>query len=290
MPQLIDSAVTAVLPAARAKGIDVSHGGPDGLPPIEGDPKRLQQVLGNVLSNAIKFTPDHGFVRVNCALEDGSIAIEVRDSGAGIAPEFLPFVFDRFRQADSRSTRKHGGLGLGLAIARHIVEQHDGEIEAHSDGPGRGTTIRIRIPVSPSARNETVARMLPARAGIRLDGCRVLVVDDQADSRGLLAAIFDRCGAQVVQCASAQAALERLRAEPISLLVADIAMPDMDGYELIERVRANQDRPPAVAVSAYARLEDRNRALGAGYDAYCAKPFDADEFLRIVHGVLLAPS
>jgi signal transduction histidine kinase/ActR/RegA family two-component response regulator len=289
VPPLVDTAIDGVLPAANAKHIRVVTDVPDDLPPIEGDPKRLQQVLGNVVSNAIKFTPDSGEVTVRCTSDDEGVTIDVQDSGVGIEPEFLPFVFDRFRQADSRSTRKHGGLGLGLAIARHLIEQHHGSIQVRSEGKGRGTTFTIRLPLGSAVRPDETALTavtLGAHRPAQLHGATVLVVDDQHDSRELLAAIFGRLGADTVQCGSAVSALEVLRVRPVSLLVADIAMPGLDGYELIQHVRRMRDGVPAVAVSAYARPEDRQRAIAAGYNGYCAKPIEAADLLQTVNRVL----
>jgi PAS domain S-box-containing protein len=290
LPQLVDIAVAAVQPAASGKQIRLTTDIVPHLPPIEGDPKRLQQVLGNLLGNAIKFTPDQGQIRVTCAADGDAIVIAVQDSGVGLSPEFLPFVFDRFRQADSRSTRRHGGLGLGLAIARHLVELHGGTIRASSAGPGCGTTVRIRIPAGAQTADGLETRAAAGAPGdeqaLRLDGRRVLVVDDHRDSRELLAAVFDAQGADVVQYDSAAAVVAHLASSDVHLIVADIAMPEVDGYELIRRVRQLRRAVPAVAVSAYARPEDRCRALAAGYDAYCAKPFTAAEVLRVVGQVL----
>jgi PAS domain S-box-containing protein len=284
---IVETVVDGLLPAAEVKRVTLAADVPHDLPPVEGDPKRLHQALGNVVSNAIKFTPEGGGVRVSCAAEGGSLSIAVEDSGVGIAPEFLPFVFDRFRQADSRSTRRHGGLGLGLAIARHVVEEHRGEIRAESAGRGRGTTIVVTLPalIAPAGSGEPLRQVRP-EAALRLDGRTVLVVDDQEDSCRLLAALVEQCGGRAVQCHSATAALEALAADRAHLVVADIAMPDMDGYELIRRVRRRFNGIPAIAVSAYARPEDRVRALEAGYLAYCVKPVEATQFLRTVGDVL----
>jgi len=293
VPGLVDAAVAALLPAARAKQIQMTHWVADDLPPIEGDPKRLQQILGNVVSNAIKFTPEGGRVEIRCSSSDGVVSIEVSDTGIGIDDEFLPLIFDRFRQADSRATRQHGGLGLGLAITQHLVQQHSGEIAARSDGKDRGTTITIRLPASPhSSEQDTLHRAAAAAAHspaleLRLNGKTILVVDDESDSRELLATVFERCGADVVRCGSAREALTMLAAAtPVSLVVADIAMPEIDGCELLERARRMRAGLPAVAVSAYARPEDRQRALAAGYNGYCAKPVETPEFLRTVRSVL----
>ena len=290
---LIDTVVSGAMPAAQGKNIELVKTAPADLPVIDGDAKRLHQVLGNVLSNAVKFTPGGGRIDVRCAYQDDAIVIEVQDSGAGIAPEFLPYVFDRFRQADSRAIRRHGGLGLGLAIARHLIEQHDGEIRATSAGPGLGTTVQIRLPVSADESDEAAARVsLPVELDdeFRMHGQTVLVVDDQRDSCELLAALFERHGARVVQCDSAESALGVLTDVQANLLIADIAMPDIDGYELIRRVRASHAALPAIAVSAYARPQDRRRALAAGFDGYCAKPVEAPQLLRTVRDVMLTSS
>ena len=289
---LIDTVVSGMMPAAQGKNIELVKTTPHDLPVIDGDAKRLHQVLGNVLSNAVKFTPGGGRIDVRCAYQDDAIIIEVQDSGAGIAPEFLPYVFDRFRQADSRAIRRHGGLGLGLAIARHLIEQHDGDIRATSAGPGLGTTVHIRLPVSAGGSEEATASVsLPVDLDeeFRMHGLTVLVVDDQRDSCELLAALFERHGARVVQCDSAESALGVLTDVEANLLIADIAMPDIDGYELIRRVRASHPTLPAIAVSAYARPQDRRRALSAGFDGYCAKPVEAPQLLRAVRSVMLSP-
>jgi PAS domain S-box-containing protein len=281
---LVEATLGGLLPAAAMKQIRVTLEIPDDLPIVEGDPRRLQQILGNVISNAIKFTPDDGEVSVRVVSGD-RLVIEVRDSGAGIAPELLPHIFDRFRQGDSRSTRRHGGLGLGLAIARHLVELHGGDIQAHSEGAAQGTTVRIRLPIA--ATGEFIHRPSSAAAEItpNLSGYRILVVDDLQDSRELLVRVLHQWGATVLQCPSAHTAVAALSSTTFDLLVADIAMPDLDGYDLIERVRrvpGPRGRVPAIAVTAYARGEDRERALAAGYNGYCPKPLDTAEFARVI--------
>jgi len=290
VPHLMDGVVGAALPAARAKQITITRHVPDGLPPVDGDPKRLHQVLSSVIANAIQFTPDKGQVEIRAEADARGLVITVRDSGAGIPAEFLPHVFDRFRQADSRATRRHGGLGLGLAIARHVIEQHRGTITAASDGPGRGTTMTIVLPTRVASQGATLAPHVttPAGLALRLDGAKVVVVDDQRDSCELLAALFEQCGAEVVQCANAPAALSTLLSSSVQLLVADIAMPDVDGYDLIRQVRQIDSRLPAVAVTAYAYPQDRLKALAAGFTAYCSKPIDATHFLRVVRNVMLS--
>ena len=289
---LVDTVVTGIAPAAEAKGLELIVTVADPLPPIDGDLKRLHQVFGNVLSNAVKFTPEGGRVELRCERQDGWLVIEVRDTGIGIPTEFLPYVFDRFRQADSRFTRRHGGLGLGLAIARHLVEQHSGEIAASSGGHGLGTTVTIRLPIG-SASPANVLRAFEAPtasiADLRFDGMTVLVVDDQPDARELLGSLLGQRGARVIQSDSAESAIATLQSAPVNLLVADIAMPDVDGYQLLSRIRAMGADTAAIAVTAHARPEDRAQAMRAGYSAYCVKPIDGGEFLRTV-GQLLRTS
>lgn len=287
--QLIDHVVHAALPTAAAKRITLTHSLPDCEYHIDGDFRRLQQVMSNIMSNAVRFTPEGGTVDVSCHVEGDHVQIAVTDTGEGIAAEFLPYVFDRFRQADSRSTRRHGGLGLGLAIARYLVEQHDGRINAHSEGVGQGTTIRLTLPL----RSAPVVDQAPAPGTdpvieLRMDGVTVLVVDDHQDSRDLVAEVCERSGAIVTRCDSASAALQTLGGTRVGLLVADIAMPDMDGYSLIQEARRLQASVPAIAVSAYVREEDRQQALSAGFDAYCVKPLDTAAFLKAVRAVLSA--
>jgi PAS domain S-box-containing protein len=289
VPPLVETAISGVLPAAEGRGLQLVRVISRDLPPIEADAKRLQQVLGNVLSNAVKFTPDGGRIDVVCRLDGSTIVIEVRDSGIGIDSAFLPFIFHRFRQADSRANRRHGGLGLGLAIAHHLVEQHGGRIGVESAGIGRGTTVRIELPTgmtAPSlpARDETHA----GHRGRPLDGLAVLVIDDQPDARELLGVLLEQLGARVHRCSSAGDALAVCGRERCDLLVSDIAMPGVDGYELLGRLRSLGVGVPAVAVSAYARPEDRAMALAAGYGGYCVKPVDPRELLREVESVLRA--
>jgi PAS domain S-box-containing protein len=289
VPQLLETVVSGIAPAADAKRIRVElHIAPE-LPPIEGDPKRLHQVLNNVLSNAVKFTPENGSVILACATAGRWLDIRVQDSGAGIAPEFLPFVFDRFRQADSRTTRTHGGLGLGLAIARHLIEQHGGEIKAHSAGENRGTTISIRLPVSPTLAPDVPSEAAALNTDVRLDDITVLVVDDQQDSREMLATLLEQRGARSIQSESAESALQILQLHRVDLLIADIAMPNVDGYELMRRLRANGDGTPAIAVTAFARSDDRRRALDCGYTAYLCKPIDGRQLARTVRDIIPPP-
>jgi PAS domain S-box-containing protein len=291
VPQLVDAVVADESPAFSAKRIRFEKRIDAEVGSIEGDPRRLHQVLSNVLSNAVKFTPEGGSIALDCSARPASIEIQIRDSGEGIASEFLPFVFDRFRQADSRTTRKHGGLGLGLAIARHLVEQHGGSICTESDGPGLGTTVTIRLPAtSPVWWASTLGALPePSAEETRLDDVTILVVDDQPDSREVVARLLEQRGARVQQCDCAASALEILDSEaPVHLLIADIAMPDIDGYELIRRIRASGSELPAIAVTAIVRPSDRERALASGYAAYCPKPVDGASLAQVARCVVSA--
>ena len=288
MAQLLDTVVAGALPAADAKRITLERCVDDELPPIEGDPKRLHQIFSNVLANAVKFTPEGGAIGLECHLRETWLEIVVRDSGLGIAPDFLPYVFDRFRQADSRPTRSHGGLGLGLAIARHLVEQHGGEIEARSDGLGMGTVVTVRLPVSTPGTAASFHWSPEPIENVRLDNLKIAVVDDEPDSREMLATLLEQRGARVRQCADAESVLREIDAAPVDVLIADIAMPDVDGYELIRRLRQTGSSVPAIAVTAFARLDDRQKALACGYTEYCVKPIDGPSLARTVR--TLVPS
>jgi PAS domain S-box-containing protein len=289
--QLIDNVISAALPAAQAKPVELIRSVPDELPLIEGDAKRLHQALANVVLNAVKFTPPLGTVAISASHVGDDIVVSVKDSGVGVDPAFLPYMFDRFRQADSRSTRTHGGLGLGLAITQHLLQQHGGSISAASDGLNCGATITMTLPVF-DGQEATGTRVLAAPIALAngrcgLGGSRIVVVDDDSDSRQLLAEIFGRDGAAVVPCATAAEALHALRL-PANLLVADLAMPDIDGYELIRELRRGGNRVPAIAVSAQVRAQNRSAALDSGFDAYCRKPIEIDELVNTVASLLRA--
>ena len=285
---LLETALSGVQPAAEVRRIRLLTVVPADLPPVEADPKRLLQVLGNVLSNAVKFTPDGGQVELRCWLQAATIVLEVRDSGVGIDPAFLPLVFQRFRQADTGASRQYGGLGLGLAIARHLVELHGGSIAVSSDGLGRGTTVRIDLPIGAvGSADEAHAVVSPvALAGRPLEGASVLVVEDEPDARELLSLLLAGLGARVQQCGSGTEAIAMCQSADFDLLVSDIAMPGLDGYDLIGRLRSLGVRARAIAVSAYARPEDRQAALAAGYDGYCVKPVDGPDLVQQVQRVL----
>jgi PAS domain S-box-containing protein len=290
MTLLLETVVTGIAPAVAAKQLVFRAHIPTALPPIDGDTKRVYQILNNVLSNAVKFTPDGGAIELGCEADERRLRIEIRDTGVGIAPAFLPHVFERFRQADSRATRLHGGLGLGLAIAKHLVELHGGEIHAHSDGPGAGTTVSVHLPVAAGLHSRIDADVHLAAAPFLLTGATLLVVDDQADSREMIAALLERHGATILQCESAEGALAILATATVDVLIADIAMPHIDGHELIRRARASGCLVPAIAVTAFARSDDRRRTIESGYTNCLAKPVDAHALARTVHGLLVAAS
>jgi signal transduction histidine kinase/CheY-like chemotaxis protein len=297
LAQVLSEAVATVTPAADAKGLRLQMLLDESAPPVSGDPDRLQQVAWNLLSNAVKFTPRAGRIQVRLERVNSHLEITVSDTGIGIAREFLPHLFERFRQADSRPSREHGGLGLGLAIARHLVELHGGRISAASGGEGHGATFRVRLPAmilhpaeAPQERVHPRAMALgPAQPAIRLDGVQVLVVDDEPDALALIDDILSSVGARVTAAGSAQAALEALAREAPDVLISDIGMPGMDGFELIARVRAQNNprvsRIAALALTAYARSEDRIRALQAGFQMHIAKPVNPPELVASVRAL-----
>ena len=292
---VVDGAITSVRPAADAKRIGIRAALDPRLPNVQGDRDRLQQVFWNLLSNAVKFTPEGGRIDVTLRAADSSVQVEVRDTGQGISREFLPHVFDRFRQADQSTTRAHGGLGLGLAIVRHLVELHGGTVRAESGGVGRGASFAVTLPLVPAPQRAGPAEPLrpayedaPASNGslIRLDGLRVLVVDDEPDTRELLKFGLSSCGARVSAAATAAEALRAIAEEPPEVLISDIGMPETDGYELIRWVRSlpaeRGGQTPAVALTAYARAEDRQRAIEAGYQLHVPKPVELSELVAAV--------
>jgi signal transduction histidine kinase/ActR/RegA family two-component response regulator len=289
---IVEAAVEAARPAALAKQIDIRMQLRD-VPAIRGDAGRLQQVLWNLLSNAVKFTPPRGQISVSLGLASSEALVTVSDSGAGLAPDFLPFIFDRFRQADQSPTRGHGGLGLGLSIVKHLVELHGGTVRAESAGVGHGATFRVSLPIP------VMLQVAPDKPGVeqpqrdafamRFNGQRILVVDDDAATRELLTQLFERTGASVETAASARLALSTITRTPPNLLIADIGMPNEDGYALMRRVRAlpGQLRTvPAIALSAYTRAEDREAARDAGFTRFIAKPATPQLILRTVDELL----
>ncbi|MEA2601672.1 MAG: hypothetical protein QOF89_2664 [Acidobacteriota bacterium] len=298
LTSVINAAVDTSRPAADAKDIRLHVVLDFGAGMVLGDPVRLQQVVWNLLSNAIKFTPKHGRVYVQLERINSHIEVIVSDTGPGIDEEFLPYVFERFRQADSTTTKKHGGLGLGLSIVRHLVELHGGTIEAGNCEDRQGALFTVKLPImavrqtpgpldaEPDRIHSTLSGSLPLEPPPALHGIKVLAVDDEADARILLTTVLEQCGAEVRTCASAAEALAILEDYEPDVLVSDIGMPDESGYDLIRKVRAweaeHGGRIPAVALTAYARVEDRLQALKAGYNMHVPKPVEPAELAVVI--------
>ena len=281
------AAISVVRPAADAKGIGLEYWAQPGLGAISADSARLQQIIWNLLSNAVKFTPQGGKIVVRIDQEGPNARVMVRDTGLGIDSKFLPRVFDRFRQADSSTTRSYGGLGLGLAIVRHLVELHGGTVYAESEGPGKGATFSTTFPLL-ADRAETIAHSGEFNLAeiSSLTGLRVLLVDDEPEARQIITTVIARTGALVQSCTSASEALSKLIEWRPDVLLSDIAMPEEDGYSFIGRVRAlpkdKGGETPAAALTAYARDEDRRQALAAGYQMHIAKPISAPELVMMI--------
>ena len=294
----IDAAVEAVRPAAEAKGVRVLKVMDTGPVSIPGDPVRLQQVVWNLLANAIKFTPRGGRVQVRSERVNSHLEIVVTDTGQGISADFLPHVFDRFRQADQKTSRQHGGMGLGLAIVRHLVELHGGAVSATSEGEGKGATFTVTLPITPLYRvDPSAGRVHPAARDLlppdegtdRLDGLDILVVDDEPDTRELLKQGLEFCGAKVRVAGSAPEAVDSLLATVPDILISDVGMPGFDGYDLIRQIREltpeQGGKVAAIALTAYTRVEDRLHALRAGYDMHVPKPVELAELVAVAVSV-----
>ena len=288
---IVESALETVRPAAEAKGIKIEIKGETDVSHISGDPNRLQQVVWNLLSNAIKFTPPEGEVQLEIERRDDFVEIRVKDSGIGLKEDFLPYVFDRFRQADASSIRKFGGLGLGLAIVRHITEMHGGTVHAESAGENQGSTFIVRLPLVNQTDDETTdakigIQTIEPDTELRLNGMLILVVDDEEDTRQLLVQSLTFYGATVITADSAEKAFAEIQAKNPDLIVSDIGMPDEDGYSLIRRVRALPDQQhnaiPAIALTAFTRAQDRMRALTSGYQNHVSKPVEPDELATVI--------
>lgn len=286
---VIETAISVVRPAAAAKTIQLIYDPSEKIGPIAGDPARLQQVVWNLLSNAVKFTPEGGRISVLFERVDSHARITVNDTGQGINPEFLPQVFDRFRQGDSTTTRGHGGLGLGLAIVRHLVELHGGIVHAESRGEGLGASFSVTFPLM-AVRFDAVDLAQSARvAGSHapaLNGLRVLVVDDEPDAREIIATVIAQTGAEVRACQSVHEAMQMFECWKPDVLMSDIGMPGEDGYSLINRVRSlpaeRGGQIPAAALTAYAREDDRKRVLAAGYQMHIAKPVTSGQLVTVL--------
>nr|MBA2733557.1 response regulator [Acidobacteriota bacterium] len=295
---VVEAAVDVVRPAATAKDVRLQVVLDSGAGPIAGDASRLQQVIWNLLTNAVKFTPRGGRVQVRLARVNSHIEITISDTGEGISPDFLPYVFDRFRQADNSISRRHGGLGLGLAIVRQLVEMHGGTVSVSSGGLEQGTTFTVKLPrmiihdsllvKEDSSRQHltTEKRTVPFACPPELAGLRVLVVDDEADARDMLAVVLNSCKSIVTLAATAIEALDALKRVRPDVLISDIGMPGEDGYWLIGNIRAlkpeDGGQTPAIALTAHARAEDRMRSLSAGYQMHVAKPVEPAELVIVL--------
>jgi PAS domain S-box-containing protein len=294
LPAVVSDAIATVMPAADAKQVRVQTILDPRAAPISGDPDRMQQIVWNLVSNAVKFTPKHGTVQVRLERVNSHVEIVVSDTGAGIPPDFLPHIFERFRQADSGTTREHGGIGLGLAIVRHLVELHGGTIHAASGGHEKGSTFRVRLPIMIVHHEERLERRVHPTTNLArretqlpdLGGLSVLAVDDDADARSLVSETLQSRGARVVAVESAQDALDTLQRARPDIVIADIGMAHSDGFDLIKRIRQSSDpavrEVPAAALTAYARAEDRMKVLQSGFQMHLAKPVDPAELIVAV--------
>jgi PAS domain S-box-containing protein len=292
---IVNAAIDSIRPAAEAKAIRLQMTLDPAVGLISGDGDRLQQIVWNLLTNAVKFTPKSGRIHVKVQRVDSHVEVIVSDSGVGISKEFLPYVFDRFRQADASTTRIHGGLGLGLSIVHQLVDLHGGSVSVHSEGEGKGTTFTISLPfvgvtsdqkeaatVNPAPSSEvTTLEGLPSLAGLK-----VLVVDDEPDTRELIREVLKECGSEVILSSSAAEALKALEQHKPDILISDLGMPDEDGYSLITKIRAlpaeRGGHIPAAALTAYARAEDRMRVLRSGFQFHLPKPVDSAELVTVV--------
>jgi signal transduction histidine kinase len=286
LPDVVSAAIDAIRHAAEAKGVRIQAVVSSIADPVRGDPSRLQQVLWNLLSNAVKFTPKGGRVQVALARKNSQVEILVSDTGVGIKSEFLPHIFDRFRQADASTARRYGGLGLGLSIVKHLVELHGGTVRAESPGEGQGASFSVELPLAVvHARGADSTGNVELKLDsddFELAGVRVLAIDDQPDARELLRRVLEERGADVVTAGSADEGLEALALHRPHVILCDIGMPGRDGYDLIREARRRGDQTPAVAVTAFARAEDRLRALRAGFQGHVVKPVEPAELVATV--------
>jgi PAS domain S-box-containing protein len=285
---VLEAALDAVRPAAATKGLELQTGIEQPVPPTLGDADRLQQVVWNLLTNAIRFTPKGGRVTARLSVHEGRVLIQVVDEGIGIDPQFLPYVFERFRQAETGTTRRQGGLGLGLSIVRHLTELHGGEVRAESAGLGHGATFTVDLPLiaPPAPSSPSIAALPSGAAPVSLQGIRILLVDDDGDARELLGTMLRLHGATVTEAGAAGAAVAAFQHAGADIVVSDIGLPDDDGYALLRRLRGLDPQSPkaviAVALTGWARVEDRDAALDAGFQAHVAKPVDPDQLIELL--------
>jgi signal transduction histidine kinase/ActR/RegA family two-component response regulator len=289
---VVQSAIDVVRPLIETKKIRLNTSFDSGIKQINGDFDRLQQVFWNLLSNAIKFTPREGEINVRLINKDKNLEIEISDSGQGIKPEFLPFVFERFRQADSSYTRQVGGLGLGLAIVRHLVELHGGSVSVASEGENHGSAFTVTLPIFAQQKSQPteMQNLKESQQEESLKDVRVLLVEDDADSREMLKIMFEQYGINVAVAATAAEALESVKQNPPDVLISDVGLPGEDGYELIGKIRQLAPEQggliPAIALTGYASIQDRNHAIEVGYQNHLAKPVDIDKLFELVKNLL----
>jgi CheY-like chemotaxis protein len=301
LAEVVRAAGNTVKASADAKGVHIEtrlelDGCPGGVVAVAGDFSRLQQVVWNLLSNGIKFTPPAGAIRVTLRCPDGHAEMSVSDSGPGINPDFQPYLFERFRQADSSTARRYGGLGLGLAIVKSLVEMHNGSVSVQSPGELGGATFILRLPLSPTAQEEACGVETPPasqetadRGATTLAGIKVLAIDDEPDARKLIKRLLEMSGAQVKAVAAVGEALEAFETFSPDVVLSDISLPGIDGYEFIRCVRAlgpRRGRVPAIALTAFARPEDRQRALTAGFDEHLPKPVEPGALVGVLARVV----
>ncbi len=289
---IIKATIETLRPVLEVKNIELQLDIEREGAPMLGDSTRLQQAIWNLLSNAVKFTPDSGRIIVSLRQDQAAMRLQVRDNGQGIDPAFIPFIFDRFRQADGSMTRKHGGLGLGLAIVRHIIEMHGGSVWAESEGAGKGATFTVEFPLQIIAQNNLKTTGMAAQSLVHqplfnhqnFDGLRVLVIDDSADTLELTCFLLTQHRAQVEAAGSVKEALEILQTWQPHLIVSDLGMPDQDGYNFITQLRSsnNGEQIPALALTGYALHDERERALSKGFQGFLTKPINPDEFISEV--------
>ena len=292
LPELISGAVESVRPAADGRSLRLEKVIDPSAGPVNGDPGRLQQVIWNLLTNAIKFTPKGGRIQVVLERVNSHVEIKIRDTGEGIDPEFLPYLFDRFSQADASTTRTHGGLGLGLSIVKSLVELHGGSIRADSAGSGKGSTFMVTLPIraaQPAPAKQTHPRGSATAPAFdcqdRLNGVKVLVVDDAPDAREVVRRFLEECGAIAATAGSAEEAIRLLTEFQADVIVSDIGMPGRDGFDFIRTVRREGNRTPAVALTAFARPEDRIHSIEAGFQTHLPKPVEPAELVAVVAGL-----
>ena len=282
--KLIEGAIDSISPTAKAKSLRLTSDLDSKVGPVQIDPDRFHQIMWNLLANALKFTSKNGHIHVSLKRVDSAAVLQVSDSGEGIDPDFLPYVFDRFRQADASRSRRHGGLGVGLTIVKYLVELHGGTVSVESAGLGKGCTFSLSLPI-PAVNTKMLspARHPKDKTGLR--GVRILLVEDEADTREMLAQALAQHGAKPLQADSARQAFHVIQKEKIDLIISDIGMPDVDGYTFMRKVRSMKsamNKVPAIALTAYAGEEDRNRAGDAGFNSHIAKPVTLSELMNVI--------